>query len=122
MISFPDYVKSMAGRWMDRPRAVPATPVDAYGIDWTQAPADYDEQPHSTPRPAVTLCDREQVWTAGRWRVIERVVIQRHPTDPAQVLLYLVGGGILGSRFDAVYVSRDEDEIATAAKEACDVG
>ena len=118
MISFPDYLKSIAGRWMDRPRPMDAVPVDAYGIDWTQAPADYDEQPHSTPRPAVTLCTREHVWTAGRWREIADVVIDRCPGEPAQVLLYLAGGGILGFRFDAPVVSRDEDEVALAAKEA----
>ena len=116
-----EHLKAIAGRWMDRNFLPPAElpvplpqPIPVHAYD--------DEQPHSTPRPAVTLCHGEHVWVTSRWREIDRIVIQRPKDRPPLVLLYLAIGGIVSSRFDYVYLSRDLDEIATAAKEASDVG
>lgn len=112
-----EHLKVIAGRWFDSHFPPPAElpvplpqpiPVHAYDA----------EQPHCTLRPAVTLCRGEHVWVTSRWREIERIVIQRPKDRPPLVLLYLAIGGIVSSRFDYVYVSRDLDEIDAAAKEA----
>ena len=112
-----EHLKRIAGRWFDAHFLPPAElpvplpqPIPVHAYD--------DEQPHSTPRPAVTLCRGEHVWVTSRWREIDRIVIQRPKNAPALVLLYLAIGGIVSSRFDYVYHSRDLDEIAMAAKEA----
>ena len=112
-----DHLKAIAGRWFDAhfppladlPVPLPM-PIPVHVYD--------DEQPHSTPRAAIILQEREHVWVTSRWREIERIVIQRPKKAPTQVLLYLAIGGIVSSRFDYVYLSRDLDEIAMAAKEA----
>lgn len=78
-----------------------------------------DEPAHSTPRPACTLAVGEQVLVCGIWRTIDRVECVHEPYAPAQTLLHVDGGAILGSRFDHVYESRDVDEQASAKAEAC---
>ena len=114
-----EHLKAIAGRWFDSrfpPIAEQAVtlplPIPVHAYD--------DEQPHSTLRPAVTLCRGEHVWVTSRWREIDRIVIQRPKNAPPLVLLYLAVGGIVSSRFDYIYHSRDLDEIAMAAKEASD--
>lgn len=109
MISL-ERLKPPVGRWLDR-NLPPVEPVPSSS---SPLPVWDVEPPHSTPRAACTLQSREQVWTAGRWREIARFECVRTSQGPAQTLLFLTDGGILGSRFDYSYPSRDEDEQVTA--------
>lgn len=86
----------------------------------TDQPAHDDAVPHSTQRPACTLMSGEQVLVDGVWRTIDRPVCIRTQMGPAQILLYLTDGSIVGSRFDFPFVSRDADEQALAAAEVSD--
>jgi hypothetical protein len=102
---------TVPGRWSPTPdvKLLTLPPDPAF------APA------YSTPRAACTLMSGEQVLVAGVWRTIDRPVCIRTAVGPAQTLLYLTDGGILGTRFDFPFVSRDADEQAQAAAEAvCD--
>jgi hypothetical protein len=93
------------GRWSPTPH------VQAV----TDRPDPGDAPAHSTPRAACTLMSGEQVLVDGMWRTIDRAMCIRTQMGPAQSLLYLTDGSIVGSRFDFPFVSRDADEQALAA-------
>jgi hypothetical protein len=99
-VSLSETVRTLAGRWTPAPG--PRLPVVA------------DEPPYSTPRAACVLMRGEQVLIDGRWRAVDRAECVRSSQGPAQTLLFLADGGILGSRFDYVYVSRDAAEQVLA--------
>lgn len=106
-----EYVKTTAGRWFDRYYQSPQEMAPALPSSLPEWEAD---PPHSTPRPASTLMRGEQVLVDGVWREVARPECLRTSQGPSQILLHLVGGGILGSRFDYTYVSRDVDEQVAA--------
>lgn len=107
--------RAVRGPWTPR-RDAAAKTTDAI----TPPPVLGDEPPHSTPRAACTLMPRDQVWVASRWLTVEATRCLRTPGEPSQTIVHTTSGAVLGSRFDYVYVSRDEDEQAAArAEEAC---
>lgn len=109
-MTLSEYARSLAGRWAPRyDEAEPTEPVAAAARIGAGA-----VPPHSTPRPACTLMRGEWVLVDGCWREVAEVSRLRAPGAPAQTLLRLTDGGILGSRFDYTYVSRDADEQAAA--------
>jgi hypothetical protein len=83
----------------------------------TDRPAWDATVPYSTQREACILMSGEQVLVDDRWRTIDRPVCIRSQMGPAQTLLYLTDGGIVGSRFDFPFVSRDADEQALADRD-----
>lgn len=104
-------LKVHAGRWLDR--NLPPVVVPSLS---SSLPAWDDVPPYSTPRAACVLQSREQVLVDGAWRTIDHAEPVQDGYGPTRTLLFLTDGGILGSRFDFSYPSRDEDEQVTARK------
>ncbi|HTJ40063.1 MAG TPA: hypothetical protein VL738_43240 [Dactylosporangium sp.] len=122
-----EYAKTMAGRWMDRtflpPVEMPATipqPVEAALVD--------DAVPFSTPRAARTLLKGERVLVGGEWQEITEhplpFVLRDDWTGQAWpcMRLTLACGVVLEPRYEALLVSRDEDEQAQAAAHTATTG
>lgn len=106
-MTIAEALKLHAGRWLDRNLPPVGTVPSALPV-WDVEP------PYSTPRAACVLQSREHVYVDGTWREIARAECLRQSQGPAQTLLFLTDGGILGSRFDYPYPSRDEDEQVAA--------
>ena len=107
MISM-DSLKLHAAHLLDR-NVPPVAVIPSPRLPW-----DDTDPPHSTRRAACTLMRGEMVRVDGRWRTIDRTQRLHESQGPSQTLLFLTDGGILGSRFDFAYVSRDEDEQVAA--------